>query len=264
MKATYFLFIISVLFFSCESGPEEQVNTLGSEISLSLAEYPEPQEKTLSFKFLTEKDFPCINYQISHNMQRAGNTITIELTSIEKADVCLNAIGPATAFIDVGNLPEGDYDLTIRLGKSISNHGTLSVTPQAYSLAFEEARGLIVENKELLRVPDDVIWGTVKFLTGQQNENLYDAFLSAMESIGASEKRLKEGDYFYFDIDASGKIYQRSSLNDRMENYFLMEFNGNEKQIINVLNQMVRTFGDEAMIRLYNAKGEVFKSPLTR
>lgn len=157
MKTTYFLFIISVLLFSCESEPEEQVNTLGSEIILSLAEYLEPQEKTLSFKFLSEKDFPCINYQISHNMQRTGNTITIELSSIEKADVCLDAIGPATAFVDVSNLPEGDYDLTIKVGKAISNHGTLSVTPQAYKLSIKEPQGLIIENKTLSRVPDNVI-----------------------------------------------------------------------------------------------------------
>lgn len=260
MKIIPLLFLISVLLFSCESESVEQVNTLGSEISISLAEYLEPQQRTLTFKFLTEKDFPCINYQISHDIQREGQAIHITLSSIEKADVCLNAIGPATAFIDVGNLPEGDYDLTIQLGQAITNYGALSVTPEAYKLSIEEPQGLLVENPELLRIPKDVIWGTVKYLSGQQNKNLYEAFLGSLEGIGASEKRLTEGNYFYFDIDATGKIRANQSVPDRVEIPFLMEFNGDEDQVIRVLNQMSQTFGEEVVIRVYNSRGEEFKS----
>lgn len=261
MKTTYFLIIASILLFSCESESEEQINTLGSEISFSLAEYLDPQQKNLTFKFLTEKDFPCINYQISHQVQRVGNIITIELTDVEKADVCLDAIGPATAFIDMGNLPEGDYNLLIKVGEAITNQGTLSVTPQSYQLSMEEPEGLIVENIELLRIPDNVIWGTIKYIAQQKTKGLYDNLMSSLQGIGATEKRLSEGNYYYFDVDVSGRIRPKNAVLDNLtEEPFLMEFSGNDDQLVNVLGQMENIYGEGAMIRIYNAKGEEFTS----
>ncbi len=260
MKPTHLLLFFSILLISCEGESEEQVNTLGSDVSISLAEYLEPQERTLTFKFLTEKDFPCINYQISHAVQRMGNTISIELTGVEKADVCLDAIGPASAFIDVGNLSEGDYELIIKVGHELVNQGTLKVTSQAYHLTMEQPEGLLLENTDLLRIPDNTIWGTLKYEPEQKNKGVYQTLLSNLEAVGATEKRLDEGDYYYFDVDAAGRIQQRNNTADLWEEALLLEFNGSNDQITQVLQQMKQTFNDQISIRLYNAKGEEFKS----
>lgn len=260
MKTTYLLAAISALLFSCESDSEEQINTLGTGISFSLAEYLDPQQKNLTFKFLTEKDFPCINYRITHQVQQVGNTIAVELTGIEKADVCLEAIGPATAFIDMSNLAEGDYELIIKVGEAITNQGTLTVTPQSYQVSMEEPEALIIENTELLRIPANVIWGTVRYNTQQKVKGLYDHLISSLRGVGAADKRLSEGNYYYFEVDASGRIRPKNAALDMAEEPFLMEFSGGDDQIANVLGQIESLYGEEAIVRVYNAKGEEFKS----
>lgn len=260
MKTTYLLTAISALLFSCESEPEEQINTLGSEISLSIAEYLDPQQKNLTFKFLTEKDFPCINYRIAHQVQRIGNTITVELTGIEEADVCLDAIGPATAFVDFSNLAEGDYELIIKVGEAISNQGVLSVSPDAYQVFMEEPKGLVIENAELLRIPDNIIWGTIKYDAQQKAKGLYTDLMSSLQGIGAREKRLSEGNYYYFDVDATGRIRPKNAAVDVAEEPFVMEFSGDTDQLVNVLGQISKLYGEEAMVRIYNTKGEEFKN----
>lgn len=260
MKTTCLLSLVAVLLFSCESEPDEAVNTLGSDINFSLAEYLEPGQQTLTFKFLTSQDYPCINYRIAHQVYKAAQSIHIELTGIEKADVCLDAIGPATAFVDVGSLAEGDYALTVAIGESILNQGTLSVTPEAYELSIENSEGLILENTELLRIPDHLLWVTLRYPPGQAVKNAQSELLTALASIGASEKKLSEGNYFYFEVGSSGKIRPQTSNPGMTEDAFLMEFSGDSKQLKQVLQQMNQTFGEVVSIRMYNARGEEFSN----
>ncbi len=63
MKSIFILFAVSSIFFSCERESDEQVNTLGSAVRFSLAEYPGAYQNNLTLKFLTSKDFPL--YQLS-------------------------------------------------------------------------------------------------------------------------------------------------------------------------------------------------------
>ncbi len=260
MKTTCLLSLAALLLFACESEPDEAINTLGSDISFSLSEYLEPGQQTLTFKFLTAQDYPCINYRIAHQVYKASQSIHIELTGVEKADVCLDAIGPATAFVDIGSLAEGDYALTIAIGESILNQGTLSVTPEAYELMVENPEGLILENTELLRIPDKLLWGTLRYQPGQAVKNAQSELLTALTSIGAAEKKLAEGNYFYFEVGGSGKIRSQTSNPGMAEDAFLMEFSGDSKQLKQVLQRMNQTFGEAVTIRMYNARGEEFSN----
>lgn len=264
MKPILILFAVSLVFFSCESDTDEQVNTLGvstlgSAVRFSLAEYLDANENNLTFKFLTDKDFPCINYQIAQHMERAGKQITISLEEIQKADVCLEASGPATAFIDLENLTEGNYDLTINIGEFISSKGKLLVTDKAYQLKMEASEGLIVERHILHRIPDHVIWGTIRYADRLRAKGLYHMLMTSLQGAGASEKRLPEGDYYYFDVDAGGRL-RTGNAGQEPEDTFILEFNGSNEQIQTILRQVEQVYGEDAMVRIYNAVGDEFKT----
>ncbi len=190
-------------------------------------------------------------------MEQAGNQITISLQKIEKADVCLDASGPATAFVDLKNLAEGNYNLTINIGKSMSSLGKLMVTDKAYELDMEASEDLLIDQPVLRRIPDRVIWGTVRYTNQQQTQELRTVLLNSLRNAGAAEKSLPEGDYYYFDVDAVGKLKIDS---EGAENTFLMEFGGSDDQLASILKQVEQTYGAQASVRIYNTAGDEFST----
>ena len=261
MKATNFAFLIIALFiFGCESETAQPVNTLGSEVELSMTEFVEEDERTLTLKFLTRKDFPCINYRIKNTLIMDDQSINITLEKVEKADVCLDAIGPASAFVELGHLPNKEYNLNIQLGESIIKSGTLTVSKDAYHIEMHDYESVELVNPDLQRIPDQAVWGLIKYEMNDNNKKFSKYFDQVMDRAGASDKKFAEGQYGYFEVGADGGITQpQEAKEDVVEQRFLFDFNGDADDLKMVLKQVNSTYKD-VQIRLYNAQGREFRN----
>ena len=262
MKSTIPVFLLAgLLFFSCDDADEvESVNTLGTDVQLSMAEYFEPGQRTLSFKFLTQKDFPCINYRIKSEYRREGSSLMISLSEVEGADVCLEAIAPASSFLDVGELVSGEYPIVIEVGESLTNTGTLTVTEDFFGVVMNEEDGLIVQTPRILRVPQGVIWGSVRLLSQERLAMLLQNFLNQLQSLGASPKQLSEGDYGYFSVDATGAMSASSAFAGQSERMFLLDYQGETADLTRTMSEYIEDYGDEVSISLRTADGDELKS----
>lgn len=99
-------FIIAFLFLSsCVKNTSEK--TIDSEILVS-AKY---ENGKVYIDAETEKTFKCINYSITNSIQRVEKTITVDFIEISILDICLVALGPAKAEMDLNELERGDYAL---------------------------------------------------------------------------------------------------------------------------------------------------------
>ncbi len=261
MKTTSFAFLILLLFvLGCENETAQPVNTLGSEVELSMTEYVEDNQRTLTLKFLTRKDFPCINYQIKHSLRMDDQSVNIILEKVEESDVCLDAIGPASAFVELGQLPEKEYNLTIQLGESIVKSGTLTVSKNTYQIDMHDYDGVELLNPELFRIPDQTVWGVLKYERSEQNKEIFKYFEQVMDRAGASSKKFAEGDYGYFSVGADGKITQPlTSREILVEQPFLFDFSGDEDDLKMVLKQINSQHGD-VQIRIYDAQGHEYRN----
>jgi hypothetical protein len=261
MKANCFAFVISLLFFvSCESENAEPVNTLGSEVELSMSEFIEQDSRTLTLKFLTLKDFPCINYRIKHQLYMDEQSVRVVLQEVEASDICLDAIGPAAAFVEIGNLEPKDYNLSIQLGESIINSGTLSVSKESYQINLAENQGIQLLNPDLNRIPQQAVWGQIKFPQSEDYKEFMEFFNSTMEVAGASSKKFAEGDYGYFKVAADGKISQPLNAQEKLvEQAFLLDFSG-DREDLQMVMQQINTKYKDVQIRLYNARGEELRN----
>lgn len=259
-KATPFALLIPLLLLlACEGEQAVPSNTLGSEIELSMAEYIDTDQRSLSFKFLTLKDFPCINYSIKHETVVDPQAIKIVLEKVEVSDVCLDAIGPASAFIDLGQLDEKEYDLQIQLGESLINYGTLSVSKEAYQIDLHDTEGIELLEPKLNRIPAQAVWGMIKYQGEEKNKELISFFNEAMDIAGATDKKFAEGDYGYFKVNSEGKIIQPLEQGALEEQAFLFDFSGKSEDIEQVLQQINTSFED-VQVRFYNARGEEFRN----
>ncbi|WP_277478146.1 hypothetical protein [Catalinimonas alkaloidigena] len=261
MKATPFALLIPLLLmFACEGEQAVPSNTLGSEIELSMTEYIDADQRSLSFKFLTLKDFPCINYRIKHDMVVDQQAIKIVLEEVEVSDVCLDAIGPASAFVDLGMLDEKEYDLQIQMGSSLINHGTLSVSKDAYELNLLESEGIELAVPKLNRIPAQAVWGTIKYTDEERHKKVAAYFEEAMDIAGATDKKFSEGDYGYFKVSSEGKITQPIEGNEAVkEQAFLFDFAGKTEDLLQVLQRINSRYND-VQLRFYNAQGEEFRN----
>ena len=262
MKSTISVFLLAgFLLFSCDDADKaESVNTLGTDVQLSMAEYFEPGHRTLSFKFLTQKDFPCINYRIKSEYRREGSSLLISLSEVEGADVCLEAIAPAASFLDLGELAPGEYPIIIKVGESLTNTGTLTVTEDFFGVVMNEEDGLIVQTPRMLRVPQGVIWGSIRTSESGTVGHATQNFLNRLHSLGASPKQLSEGDYGYFSVDATGAMSSSSAFAEQAERMFLLDYQGEATELTRTMREYVQDYDDEVSISLRTADGDELKS----
>lgn len=249
-----------ILLFSCDDAETESVNTLGTDVQFSMAEYFESGERTLSFKFLTQKDYPCINYRIKSNYQTEGESLVVSLSEVEGADVCLEAIAPAASFLDIGELATGDYPIIIKVGESLVNTGTLSVSPEAFELTMNEEQGLMVETPRLLRVPQGVIWGNVFASETGVAASVAEQLLSRLQSMGATSTMLEAGNYGYFSVDASGQMTNALGTSDQTESVFLLDYQGESSDLSSLVEEIASLYAGQVSFSLRTSAGDELKS----
>nr|WKN35158.1 hypothetical protein K4G66_22535 [Tunicatimonas sp. TK19036] len=250
--------LFAVWLLACEEPNEEQINTLGTDVRVEMKEYLNEQQRTLMFKFFTTRDFSCINHRISYAYQQQVDGITIALKKVEEPDACLKAMGPASAFVDIGSLNIGEYDFKLKIGEEITNSGKLVVSPDSYQLMLNGDAGMNLETVELQRVPKEALWGTVQFLS-QRNDNFAKSFVAQLGKLGATEDKFSEGEYGFFQVDASGKIAQ-PTLEENPPFTFLLNYNGDQDDVVSLLSEINRNYGDDVAIRLNMANGDEFRS----
>lgn len=256
--ACFLACFLAISLLACDDSAElEAVNTLGTDVQFSMAEYIESGQRTLSFKFLTTEEYPCINYRIASELRREGSDITVSLREIQGADVCLEAVAPAASFLDVGELSPGEYPITIEVGTSLANSGTLLVTGEAIELLMGQTEGLIVPTLRMLRVPQDVIWGTVQ--ASAKHAGVGNQFMQRLRSLGATSKILPEGDYGYFSVDAIGNPMP-SSLTPGQDDLFVLGFRGEASNLEQLVNEMAATYDHQVTVSVRTSRGDEFRS----
>ena len=262
MKLTIATGLLSVLLlFSCDDAVEtKSVNTLGTDVQFSMVEYFESGQRTLSFKFLTQKDFPCINYRIKSDYRMEGETLVISLSEVKGADVCLEAIAPASSFLDAGELATGEYPVIIEVGESLTNTGTLTVTDESFAIVMNEQQGLVIETPRILRIPNGVIWGNVYASEPDAVGSATQDVLNQLQGLGATSRMLLEGDYGYFSVDASGDIIDSSVSSDRTESIFLLDYQGESTDLAYLVEEVARAYDGNVAISLRTAAGDELKS----
>jgi len=260
MKLTLQALIICLVgLFACEEPSQEAINTLGTEVEVEMKEYLEGNQRQLMFKFFTTQDFGCINHRISYNFQQGTSGLMIRLNDVEEPAACLKAMGPASAFVDVGSLNIGEYEFSLQIGKGITNTGVLNVTPESYSLILNAEAGMNLQTIQLNRIPKNALWGSIRFVN-KPNDNIASSFINQLTKLGATQDKFAKGDYGFFEVDDAGKVSAKTVTSEASPFTFLMNYRGDEDELTALLSEINRNYGDEIAIRLHTARGNEYRS----
>ena len=145
MKARLlYLFIFCALFWGCS--PDEAVPTfpLESAVEVEIKELPVAGEKHVVLSCRTKKNYECANNFIKVSVQQAAGQVSISFLGITGERLCLEALGPARADLDLGRLPNGQYQF--KLNGLKANQGTLTITDTRIQLSFPQLQGIEIVN----------------------------------------------------------------------------------------------------------------------
>src|SRR5690606_12435575 len=140
MRRLLIIFILSLLF-ACNNDDLDLKSSIDSNIKIELREWINPDEKGLHLHSTTERIYPCVNYPLMFDQHFDRKRIVITFTGVIETDVCLTALGPAKATVDLSHLEKGIYELELNNG-ALKNHGKLVITDTESKLEFATQNGI--------------------------------------------------------------------------------------------------------------------------
>jgi len=202
------LLFCCVFQYSCQKTKDDEtvIVTTAPEFKVDLFEQRDPVngDPSLGLWISSVETFSCSNYLIDGTVQISSPDIKIRLNDVLQPDTCLGAAGPAQSFMAIGDLAEGNYQITLSLGNAIENTGTLTVYPEGYELSVEDPQAIDFQNRVLKKIPDGLVWG---YIATPDDEALALAadFLADLKNI-TTENNLHPGFYGYFTWSGTGLV----------------------------------------------------------
>ena len=198
--------MLLVITESCNSTNPDTNSIIDSNIKFKITEvHPVSGSSSMGIPQIhliltTEKIYPCFNYGINLFKSISGRNITINLLGLNVPNICLTALGPASADVpmQVGN---GEYNLNIK-SKGITDSYIVNVSDSLITVSNKNGEISSPAYNKYYRFPKN----SFAYYCGTTIEDKYicDDFLDTLKS----KINIKE---FYFPEDGQ-KPYPDSSM----------------------------------------------------
>lgn len=154
-SSLHLIIICSVFVVSCNKN-NSNTDKIDSDINIRMYEELSDNNTDLLFYCYTDQQYACCNFGISHNIKKTSTGFIINFNKINIHDVCLTSPGPATCHINFGEIPNGTYNLEIKV-KNKKSSGQLIVTGDYYKIVLNKCKKLRFENKIVERNSKNII-----------------------------------------------------------------------------------------------------------
>jgi hypothetical protein len=248
------------MLVACDNKDDDlRNNPIDSKISIETREVLGSESRSLTFYCRTEKSYPCINYPLAFSLNKANGKYELTFSGIIETKICLTAIGPATATVNLNNVPNGFYSFEVN-NANLQNCGNLKVSDSEIVLNFSKQNGIEIVRAKTLRVPTNTFWGTIGYHT-PDSEKLVADFLQKLKEEGALFSKQKPGHYFYYEIDNKGEIISnKENSGYHYVSAFVFQFNGNESDFKEKVKKIASSYFDDLYIYINSSKGETINN----
>lgn len=188
------ILLISIISLGC-SREDDDISYIESDINFMPVEVYNNSNTSetpdLKLKLITEEIYPCINYNIITDQSIEKNELRIRMKEISNPGICLTAIGPATAYID---LPENITEISFINGPTTDKY-SITITREKISIDPIESNFTNLLFEETFRYPEN----SFAYVGGTNNDNteIYQAFLEVL---------LENPNFTQFTFEGEGRI----------------------------------------------------------
>ncbi len=258
IHAIYFCAMLGLVACSADE-PDDPiiVPEVEKEFVVEMRERPGPTPRNLQLHLRTVKNQDCEDLGIQYEWSVALASLRLDILGIRRPANCTPGQAPAQETVTAGALPEGLYDINIKLRNAIANTGTLQLTEEVYYLNMRAEEGLIIPIKQLRRIPEHIIWGYVGF-SAPSMATTATGFINELAAISTAHG-LNAGHYGHFQISSgSGSPVITGAPIDLNLRTFVYRFTGNTDDLRNLVQAYRNTYGNLLPIRLQSINGQVF------
>jgi len=250
-----FVMLLMIFQIGCkDDNLKDDTNvSIENEFRINIWENLSEDTRTFQINIETIKSESCENDLIDVASTFFGNDIVLDIHDYPTAD-CTYAAFPATASFEVGSLPSNDFDLEINLKEVVQNRGILTVSDNSYQIQMDAQDGISIPVKKLFRVPQNTIWGFVKYNLSTENDIAED-FISDIKGM-ASLREFIDGNYGYFSVsDNQLSIANIGGGNSHLRKEFGFEYQGDDAELLDVLNDF-RSTHPALEFKIFTSKGK--------
>ncbi len=227
------------------------------EFIVEMRERPGLAPRSLQLHLRTVKNQDCTDLGIQYEWTTAPASLRLDILGIRRPANCTPGQAPAQEVVHAGALPDGLYDINIKLRNAVANTGTLLLTEEACYLNMRAEEGLIIPIKQLRRVPEHIIWGYVGF-SAPSMASAANNFVNELTAMSTTHG-LGPGHYGHFQIpSSSGSPVITGAPIDLNLRSFVYRFTGNTDDLRNLVQAYRNTHGNLMQIRLQSIQGLVF------
>lgn len=227
------------------------------EFVVEMRERPGPAPRSLQLHLRTVKNQDCTDLGIQYEWTVALTNLRLDILGIRRPANCMPGQAPAQETVTAGVLPEGLYDINIKLRNAVANTGTLLLTEETYYLNMQAEEGLVIPIKQLRRIPEHIIWGYVGF-SAPSMASTANSFVNELAAMSAVHG-LSAGHYGHFQISSgSGSPVITGAPIDLNLRTFVYRFTGNADDLRNLVQAYRNSQGNLLQIRLQSIQGQVF------
>lgn len=138
------------------------------EFTIDMLEILDMEGNYLTLQVETIREESCTNAEIDYKVSQNSRQIGVSLNKIVLPANCQEGSAPARAAINLGKLTLGNFDFSIDLSQTIKNPGTLVNGASSYRLSLKTENGIQVLYRELLKIPEQTIWGWITYAASTQ------------------------------------------------------------------------------------------------
>jgi hypothetical protein len=251
------LLLIACFFIGCSLEKEEApvvVAEIAKEFNLEMRETLDSTGREFLLRAATVKAYDCSNYSIQYIWRFQETSMLLSLLRIAAPFICDFNPQQIYAETSAGVLQPGTYSFSIDLRGAIINKGTLSVLADRYRLRMETEHGIVLEHKELLKVPPGAIWGYIAY-----DPAFRDQALELIQEIFSHSQPLNpsKGYYGYYKIEDTGLSIE-GQPEDGFAYPFLRQSPLNAPAIASIIQQYRSRYPTGLRIIVKDGKGRTF------
>lgn len=249
--------LIPFFLLGCSLEKEEApmvIAEIAKEFNLEMRETLDSTGREFLIRAGTVKVYDCSNYSIQYIWRFQEASMLISLLRIAAPFVCDFKPQQIRAETSAGVLQQGIYSFSVDLRGAIINKGTLSVLADRYLLGMQTEHGIVLEHKELLKVPPQSIWGYITY-----KPNFREQALELIQQIFALSQPLNasKGYYGYFKIEDNG-LFIEGQPEDGSTYPFLRQSPVNPSIMASIITQYRSRYPNGLHIIVKDGKGRTF------
>lgn len=236
------------------------VSDIEEEFYLDLKERLGPDQRSLILEVRTIEPKPCKNYLIRHRVERSGSFLSVSLNDIVEPEDCAPGEAPAQSDVLLGVLNPDYYQLSVDLKQAVINQGQLRVRTGSYHVEMDTEDGIVWLHNELIRIPEQTLWGYLSHSGSAAAEQATTTFLEELRAIVAP-KTLNTGYYGHFTISGDTRQLTIHDLPEEaaknLRETFVFQYQDQIDAVRALAKRYRKEYDEVIQLQIFTDRGEV-------